>query len=419
MPTPIVAVIAEYNPFHLGHAYHLSAIRKQVPGAKIIALMSGSCTQRGEPSLLDKWHKARLAIAGGIDLALELPFVYASRSAQEFARGGIRLASLLGQVTHLAFGAETDNLDELQKLAVASEAPDLQAKLHACIASGASYASALTSLLAGADARKEKMLRQPNNILAVEYLRALKHYAPRIKPLLIKRLGSGYHEERLSGTPSAAAIRKALYAGQAPAEGWEAFCPPATARALTSLTPETLPNRERLWLTLRLVLLRRTQPELRAIYGVTEGLENRLRRSANEAGSLQEFISRATTKRYPGSRIARLAPHLMLSFRRTDANYFDQQGPAYARILAASHTGTELLHKMKNTARIPLITKVSPYLTTHAREQAPEELTPLQRMLSYDTWATELRELALPHPSGLNDFQQSPYFPRKDDLHAL
>ena len=419
MSTPKVAVIAEYNPFHLGHAYHLAAIRKQLPDAEIIALMSGSYTQRGEPSLLNKWQKANLAIAGGVDLVFELPFVYASRSAQEFARGGIRLASRLGTITHLAFGAETDNLKQLQELANASEDPGLQAKLHACIASGASYASALTSLLAGADAQKEKMLRQPNNILAVEYLRALKRYAPQIKPLIIKRLGSDYHEELLTGTPSATAIRKALYAGQTPADGWESFCPPATAKVLAGLKPETLPNRERLWLTLRLMLLRRAQPELRAIYGITEGLDNRLRRSANAAKSMQDFISRATTKRYPGSRIARLVPHLMLAFKRTDTNYFDQQGPTYARVLAASATGIDLLHDMRHKATVPLITKISQYLTTNAREHAPEELTPLQRMLSYDTWATELRELTLLRPSGLNDFQQSPCFPRKDERYAI
>ena len=125
-----VGIIAEYNPFHLGHAYQLAEVRKRLPGAGIIAVISGSLTQRGEPALLDKWERAELAVKGGCDLVLELPLVFACRSAQNFARGGVNLLSRLGVVDTLAFGAETDSLELLEQAAEKIDSPSFQQQLH-------------------------------------------------------------------------------------------------------------------------------------------------------------------------------------------------------------------------------------------------------------------------------------------------
>lgn len=149
----VVGIIAEYNPFHQGHAYQLRAIRESVRSrfdddAAIIAVMSGSFTQRGEAAIFDKWQRADLAVRGGCQLVLELPFLFACRSAQDFARGGVRLLQGLGCVETLSFGAECPELTPLMTAARAIDAPETQAKLHEALRAGASYAKALTTILA-------------------------------------------------------------------------------------------------------------------------------------------------------------------------------------------------------------------------------------------------------------------------------
>ena len=164
-----VGIIAEYNPFHAGHAYQI----KKICGAEVVAVMSGSFTQRGSPAILDKWTRARLAVIGGVDLVLELPFISAVRSAQDFARGGIRLLESLGVVDTLAFGAEVANLSALKVAASAFEEKCFSDELKRLMSIGTSYAAAVTKILSSVTRLDEKILRQPNTILAIEYLRAL------------------------------------------------------------------------------------------------------------------------------------------------------------------------------------------------------------------------------------------------------
>jgi len=184
----VTGIIAEYNPFHNGHRYQLEQIRRVYPGSTIIAVMSGSFVQRGEAALLDKWQRAELAIAGGCDLVLELPFAFACRSAQDFARGGVQLLARLGVIDTLAFGAECSSLTTLTAIATAIDSPAVQTQLHERISAGASYAQALTELTASEARIDASLLHTPNNILAIEYLRALTEY-PAIEPLLIPRAG--------------------------------------------------------------------------------------------------------------------------------------------------------------------------------------------------------------------------------------
>ena len=153
-----IGIIAEYNPFHAGHAYQIAAAKK-ITGEEVVAVMSGSFTQRGSPAILDKWTRARLAISGGVDLVLELPFVSAVRSAQDFARGGIRLLKNLGVVDTLAFGAEVADLPKLKSAASAFEEKFFAAELRGLMSAGTSYAAAVTKILAQVTKLDEKLLR--------------------------------------------------------------------------------------------------------------------------------------------------------------------------------------------------------------------------------------------------------------------
>lgn len=416
----VVGVIAEYNPFHQGHAYQLGAIRQAIRArfhdeAAIIAVMSGSFTQRGEAAVLDKWRRADLAVRGGCQLVLELPFLFACRSAQDFARGGVRLLQGLGCVDTLAFGAESPNLAPLMEAARVIDAPETQAALHEALRAGASYAKALTAILQEASGLAADLLRQPNNILAIEYLRAIRGYAQGIEPLLIERRGAGYHEASLGPLASASAIRGELAKAQPDFASLRDSLPEATYAAIRAAFPAEIASTERLFRPLLARLLTMQGRELEAIFGLQEGLANRLLAKSRQSQTLQKLITGMGTSRYPASRISRIVPHLLLGTGERAAREAAETGPLYARVLAFDEVGRELLHTIKERSALPLITKVSAAL--NSRERLEGNLTPLQAMLAPDTRATELRALSLPDSAPLatlhqTDFITSPHFIR-------
>lgn len=412
----VVGVIAEYNPFHQGHAYQLRAIRERFhDDVAIVAVMSGSFTQRGEAAILDKWQRADLAVRGGCQLVLELPFLFACRSAQDFARGGVRLLQGLGCVDTLAFGAESPDLAPLMEAARVIDAPETQAALHEALRAGASYAKALTAILQEASGLAANLLRQPNNILAIEYLRALRGYAPGIEPLLIARRGAGYHETSLGPLASASAIRGELAKAQPDFASLKDSLPEATYAAIRAAFPAEIASTERLFRPLLARLLTMQGRELEAIFGLQEGLANRLLAKIRQSQTLQELIAGMVTSRYPASRISRIVPHLLLGTGERAAREAAETGPLYARVLAFDEVGRELLHAIKERGTLPLITKISAAL--NSRERLEGDLTPLQAMLALDTRATELRALALPDHAPLaalhqTDFITSPHFIR-------
>lgn len=416
----VVGVIAEYNPFHQGHAYQLGAIRQAIRArfhdeAAVIAVMSGSFTQRGEAAILDKWRRADLAVCGGCQLVLELPFLFACRSAQDFARGGVRLLQGLGCVDTLAFGAESPDLAPLMEAARVIDAPETQAALHEALRAGTSYAKALTAILQTESGLASDLLRQPNNILAIEYLRALRGYAPGIEPLLIARRGAGYHETSLGPLASASAIRGELAKAQPDFASLKDSLPEATYAAIRAAFPAEIASTERLFRPLLARLLTMQGRELEAIFGLQEGLANRLLAKIRQSQTLQELIAGMVTSRYPASRISRIVPHLLLGTGERAAREAAETGPLYARVLAFDEVGRELLHAIKERGTLPLITKISAAL--NSRERLEGDLTPLQAMLVFDTRATELRALALPDHAPLaalhqTDFITSPHFIR-------
>lgn len=412
----VVGVIAEYNPFHQGHAYQLRAIRERFhDDVAIVAVMSGSFTQRGEAAVLDKWRRADLAVRGGCQLVLELPFLFACRSAQDFARGGVRLLQGLGCVDTLAFGAESSDLAPLMEAARAIDAPKTQAALHEALRAGASYAKALTAILQEASGLAANLLRQPNNILAIEYLRAIRGYAQGIEPLLIARRGAGYHEASLGPLASASAIRGELAKAQPDFASLRDSLPEATYAAIRAAFPAEIASTERLFRPLLARLLTMQGRELEAIFGLQEGLANRLLAKIRQSQTLQELIAGMVTSRYPASRISRIVPHLLLGTGERAAREAAETGPLYARVLAFDEVGRELLHAIKERGTLPLITKISAAL--NSRERLEGDLTPLQAMLALDTRATELRALALPDHAPLaalhqTDFITSPHFIR-------
>ena len=199
----VVGVIAEYNPLHNGHIYHLEQAKRKTGASYCIVVMSGNFVQRGEPACTDKFTRAEWALQAGADLVIELPTVFANASAERFAEGGVRLLHAMGLVTDLAFGAEQGDIAKLSQLAdyLAEEPPEFKSYLQYHLKMGESFPRARYEALQdmGADAELLSELVKPNNILAMEYLRSIHKYAPEICPVPIERIGGGYNDDYLTG----------------------------------------------------------------------------------------------------------------------------------------------------------------------------------------------------------------------------
>ncbi len=377
-----VGIIAEYNPFHAGHAYQIAQI-KNFSDAEIVAVMSGNFTQRGEPAILDKHTRARLAVANGVDLVFELPFVSAVRSAQDFARGGIRLLESLGVVDTLAFGAEVTDLPKLKLAASTFNEKFFADELHALMSTGTSYAHAVTKILARVTALDEKFLRQPNTILAVEYLRTLPE---KISPLLIARRGAAYDDSTLHEEfSSASAIRTAI---REPSPPWQKISAQVDAQTLTALRDEKLSgfvDEEFLFRPLLTKLLTATAADLRKIYGMTEGLEFRLLDAATQAESLSELVTLVVGRRFTASRVRRLILHTLLDV--TGELIAEVDASTCAKVLAFSERGRRLLKKIS----APVVTKLTKHLNRRDLTEGTRPLEPYQKILRTDVLASDLR----------------------------
>lgn len=394
-----VGIIAEYNPFHAGHAHQISAVKK-FSVAEVVAVMSGSFTQRGSSAILDKWTRARLAIAGGCDLVLELPFVSAVRSAQDFARGGIRLLERLGVVDTLAFGAEVTQLERLKLAAAAFEGKFFAAELRRLMSTGTSYAAAVTKILSEVTRLDEKILRQPNTILAIEYLRAL---PKKISPLLIERVGAAHNDSTLREEfSSASAVRAALYEESPP---WEKIAAQVSDETLTALRAEKsagLVDEKFLFRPIMLRLLTARVDELQKIFGMTEGLEYRLVNAAAE--NFSELVKILTARRYTASRIRRLLLHVLLGVTADEIAELD--AATCVRVLAFNQRGRALLKKIP----APVVTKLAKHLNRRDLHIRSRTLEPYQKILLRDVQATDLRAILFrtPRPP-YADFTASPF----------
>ncbi|MDR1805368.1 MAG: nucleotidyltransferase family protein [Clostridium sp.] len=336
----IAGIIAEYNPFHRGHAKLLEKVR--LAGAShIVCVISGDFVQRGEPAIMDKWARARAAVACGADLVLELPLSWALSPARRFANGGVYILDALGCVDMLCFGSECGSLDLLLAASQALALEQTQGLIRAELDSGSSYAAAAQAALRSHSAPLADLLSTANNTLALEYLDSLARLNSPIRPFTIPREeGEGCRAEELRrGLRSGGDIAPLLPPAGAQVLREEA----AAGRVLCGLS-----QAERLIFS-RLCSMRKE--ELAALPEVREGLENRLFRAAQDSNSLGELLEKAKSRRFTLASLRRLALDALLGVRAEDW----LQWPPYIHVLAMGGGAHDILRAARKTTRLPII----------------------------------------------------------------
>lgn len=371
-----VGLITEYNPFHNGHLYHLQQAKKRTGADYAVVVMSGDFVQRGEPALMDKYARTRMALLGGADLIIELPAVYSTGSAEYFAAGAVSILDRLGIVDTLCFGCETSNLNVLGTVAalLAEEPEEFVLPLKEALKEGLSYPKArslaLCKALRSMGQPEEfitlcrEALNTPNNILGIEYLKALIRLDSPILPVPIKRVVSGYHDEQLSahsGISSATAIRGLLREGKkmAAAASLPGHVPAFVYDWMKDAFGRAFPiYPDAVSLPLHCRLLTESFETLLSYQDMSEDLAAKIEKQLEGYESFSSFISALNTRDMTGTRLSRTLLHVLLGIRKDDVTAFMANGiTGYARILGFRKTAAPLLTEMKEITSIPLITR--------------------------------------------------------------
>ena len=379
----IAGITAEYNPFHTGHAYQVSALREQLGrDAAVAAVMSGNWVQQGRPAVTDKWTRTRMALNGGADLVLDLPTVWAASSAESFARGAVALMCCSGVVDTLCFGSETGELSSLQAAADCLDSQDYPAQLRRALEGGASFAAARQAAAERLIGPAGTALASPNNNLGVEYLGSLRALGSTIRPVTVRREGAAHNSlgKTGEGFRSATQLRQHLARGE-----WEAVRPYVPAGNLSLLQSAPLADL-RLGERAMLACLRKMRAEdwvKLPDAGAGEGLPQRLERAGQRCHSLDDFFAQAKTRRYAMARLRRMALWAFLGL--TAADIPDE--PPYLRVLGFNARGREVLKEMKQKAQLPILTKPA-----HARALDG----PGRQLFELEARCTDLYGLFLP-----------------------
>lgn len=389
----IAAIIAEYNPFHSGHKYQIDTIRRDLgEDTAVIAIMSGNYTQRGEVAFADKRTRAKAAVLCGANLVLELPFPYSCSSADIFARSGVHIANSLGVVDYLSFGSESGDINHIEEAAMLMSS-DEYSTAFASIKSDSTLGYAKISELAYKSISDDDFTFTPNNILAVEYIKALKSAKSDITPHTVKRLGAGYSDSELAGAPhqSASAIRESY-------DSLKCYIPDEARACFQAATASgDMPcNIDRISAAfLSYFRLSSAAPE--DIQDAGYGIYWRLKNSSLEATTFSSLISLSETKKYTNARIRRAALNCFFGVTSSDV----KQMPRFTQVLAMDKTGMQILKALRKKSSISVLTKPSNYKNF-------DEVSKRQKEISER--ADSIFELTKPEPkSGASALRLTPF----------
>ena len=402
----VLGIVCEYNPFHNGHLYHLEQSKRMTGSNYTVAVMSGNFTQRGSTSLIDKWSKSEAAINCGVDLVIELPVLYATSSAENFAEGAVKILDSLKVVDYISFGAETSDTDILTTFAdiLYKEPKKYKTLLSHELGKGLSYPKARENalLMYLNDIRKYvNVLSSPNNILGIEYIKALKKYKSNIMPISIARFESGYHDTGYtSNIASATAVRNIVKNG-----GFDILkrLLPAPSYGILMnnikqghIVPDLSVFEKQIIYNLR----KMDVTEIAELPDVSEGLEFAIKKAANSCNSIVEFLNIIKSKRYTSTRIQRILLYSLLGITKKDMALSRKQYP-YIRVLGLNNRGKFLISEIaKANPKLEIITSVKRFVDTNSNKN-------LKLMLDKDIWATNVYSIGYEYDSWSNlDFTQ-------------
>lgn len=398
----VVGIIAEYNPFHKGHSYHISEAKKVTGSDFCIVVMSGDYTQRGVPAMIDKYSRTKMALQNGADMVLELPVRFATASAEGFAQGAVSILNATGVVSEVCFGSECGNIDKLTKIAnvLLKEPPEYQEVLKRGLRSGLSYPIARNTALQSLDCwdfDTLKILSMPNNILGMEYIKALIKTNSPIKPVTIKRLGGDYNDSTPSELfSSALAIRSSIFStenlenilSEVPENVYEIL--KKQQNVSFPIVPNDFSD------TLHYKLLREKEKGFTDYVDVNQDLSDRIINNLHLYKDYENFCDVLKTKNMTYARISRCLMHILLDLKVSAISE-----PSYLRILGINKEATALSKSIKENSTLPLISKMA-----NVKDILSEDAMTL---LNEDIFAANLYEMAVSHKFGgelANDYQK-------------
>ena len=394
----VLGIIAEYNPFHNGHLYHLQNSLKLTNADYKIAIITGNFTQRGSTSLIDKWSKAEIALKNGIDLVIELPLLYSISSAENFAEGAIKILNSLNVVDYLSFGAETDDISTLNIIAdtLYREPKEYKNILSHELSKGLSYPKARENalLMYLQDIRRfTNVLSNPNNILGIEYLKALKKFKSPIMPVAIKRVDVGYNDTTYTESiASATAIRNIVKNNSLDilkkVVPENSFSTILESVKIGHVLPDLSIFEKQIIYNLRSMSIE----EIANLPDVSEGLEYAIKNAANSCNSIVEFLSIIKSKRYTSTRLQRILLYALLNITKKDMQISRKTVP-YVRVLGFNERGRYIISEVaRQNPKLEIVTSVKKYLDNCNNRN-------LQLMLSKDIWSTNVYTIGYEYES--------------------
>jgi predicted nucleotidyltransferase len=402
----VAAIICEYNPLHNGHMYQINVTKKITKCDGLIAIMSGNFVQRGEPAIIDKWQRTKMALKSGIDLVIELPAIYALSSAEFFAAGAVSILHNLSTVDALCFGSECGHVSPLLNIAeiLNREPENYRQYLKFFLDQGLVFPAArshaleryITNDLKDTEFNYKDILMTSNNILGIEYCKSLIANNSSIKPYTITRVGSGYNDENISnGFSSATAIRKYLK-NNGSIETIDTQLPKNSFDIIMQLKNDnydfTYPDS--IFKYIKYKALTEKNLSMENLFDVGEGLHNRIYKCINSSNSLEELIRKTKTKRYTYTRLSRILTQYFIGFETFNQKVLLKSKSDYVRVLGFNRKGTEILNSIKNNSNMKIITKF------------PKDLT--DDMLKLDFATTKAYSILNKNVSFNDDYLKSP-----------
>ncbi|MBM7835129.1 nucleotidyltransferase [Clostridium sardiniense] len=400
----LTGIITEYNPFHLGHKYHLEKAIEDTNADGIVSVMSGNFMQRGNPAIIDKYNRAKMAVLNGVDLVLELPLVYSLSSAENFAYGGVKLLNSLNCIDNIYFGSESGEIEDLISIAqiLKDEPKNYKDRLKIELDKGLPFhtarLNALNSLLLSSNI--SEILSSSNNILAIEYIKALLKLDSDIKPFTLKREGSNYNDISLSKTFSSATSIRETLKDNFDVNIIKNSIPTESLKVITELNEKNynFVFEESLFPFLKYKLLTNAE-SIKSISDVSEGLDNKILKEIINCNSLKELILKSKSKRYTYTRISRILSKVFIGFENFPIEAIQTSDITYIRPLAFNKKGAKILKSIKENSEINILTKIPRHISNN--------------MLQLDLQGTKAYSLLNNSISPMEDYFKTPYIYRR------